>query len=86
MVIYFIYIPIWLDLLLVGGAVENGQLTIYIPIWLDLLLGGIISSISNSIYLHSNMVIFIMIDKAKYITKDYLIYIPIWLDLLFIWI
>ena len=55
----------------------------YIPIWLDLLFKEEIKNGEVRDILHSNMVRFIMIDKAKYITKDYLFYIPIWLDLLF---
>ena len=58
-----IYIPIWLDLLFKVALKVNDYYKIYIPIWLDLLLLSIETSVSFSIYLHSNMVRFIMMEK-----------------------
>ena len=56
-----IYIPIWLDLLFACGLNNICRLFIYIPIWLDLLLTNIKRLQTSNIYLHSNMVRFIII-------------------------
>ena len=64
-----IYIPIWLDLLCYLFCVIFALfIIIYIPIWLDLLLLYLPALIAHYIYLHSNMVRFIIL-KNKDIVK-----------------
>ena len=58
------------------------KVTIYIPIWLDLLSMSFWKDAYNYIYLHSNMVRFIIQVFLQICTLVLAIYIPIWLDLL----
>ena len=57
--------------------------SIYIPIWLDLLLFLELKTVKGKLYLHSNMVRFIIDLKKTAGKRSIYIYIPIWLDLLF---
>ena len=58
----FIYIPIWLDLLYIYFLHFALTYKIYIPIWLDLLLKNERERAKHNLYLHSNMVRFIIDD------------------------
>ena len=60
------------------------KVLIYIPIWLDLLSLLYPYSFYRILYLHSNMVRFIIFLKQKTTYTTGQIYIPIWLDLLFV--
>ena len=82
-IITSIYIPIWLDLLLTFCFIYTLSSVIYIPIWLDLLYIMTKTIINYYVYLHSNMVRFIIDNQLSQQITDIQIYIPIWLDLLF---
>ena len=61
----------------------DGLKNIYIPIWLDLLLLDFVLLLNMLLYLHSNMVRFIIRKRYYRFWRIKEIYIPIWLDLLY---
>ena len=78
---FFIYIPIWLDLLFSYRHIDSQNFKIYIPIWLDLLsIHKLLAPILAKIYIP------IWLDLLCVYIGNYIygraIYIPIWLDLL----